>query len=175
MKKVKILSIILGLLFTFIIPTTVGAEGIFVSESSASFLTNYSNSSDLRVSTLKAFLEKHKSPLAPYSDDFIYYADLYDIDWRLVPAISGVESTFGKKIPANSYNAYGWAGGKYRFNSWEHSIEVVTKALREKYYDRGANTLSKINRIYCPPNPKWAGKVVFFMNKIEATPLYFDI
>ena len=61
---------------------------------------------DYRDYTLRKFLEKNSSPLTPYSPDFIKLADYYGLDWRLVPAISGVESTFGKHIPGNSYNAY---------------------------------------------------------------------
>ena len=69
---------------------------------------------DYRVFTLRKFFAQHKSSLTPYSEDFIKTADYYDLDYRMVPAISGVESTFGKRIPPNSYNAYGWAGGEYR-------------------------------------------------------------
>ena len=77
---------------------------------------------DPRVTQLKRFLESYGSPLAPFAKNFIDSADRYQIDWRLVPAITGVESTFGKRIPFNSFNAYGWANGVYFFNSWEQSI-----------------------------------------------------
>ncbi|OGM75104.1 hypothetical protein A3H19_01860 [Candidatus Woesebacteria bacterium RIFCSPLOWO2_12_FULL_39_9] len=130
---------------------------------------------DQRVVRLESFLESHNSPLASYAFEFVWYADLYDIDWRLVPAISGVESTFGKKIPRGSYNAYGWVNGKYRFESWESSIEIVSKTLREKYYDRGATSISQIARRYAPPSKTWAWKVRFFMEKIDSTPVEFDL
>lgn len=122
---------------------------------------------DERVRTLRAYFAKHKSPLEPYAYDFVYYADLYGLDWKLVPAITGVESTFGKRIPKNSYNAYGWANGAYTFTSWEHSIEHVTRTLKVKYYDRGLTTVPSIARVYAPPSTTWAGNVTFFMNKIE--------
>ena len=126
---------------------------------------------DPRVTKLHAYLEKNKSPLTDYADEFVKYADKYELDWRLLPAISGVESTFGKHIPFNSYNAYGWANGGYKFTSWEDSIEHVTMTLRTKYVDRGVDTLPEISRVYCPPNPLWWTKVKFFMDKIEATPV----
>jgi hypothetical protein len=78
-----------------------------------------------------------------------------------------VESTFGKQIPSYSYNAYGWNNGNFRFKSWEDSIEIVSKALREKYFDRGLNTPYKIGPVYAPPSKTWASKVSFFMQKIE--------
>jgi hypothetical protein len=124
---------------------------------------------DQRVTKLRAYLAKNNSPLVDYADEFVKYADKYELDWRLVVSISGVESTFGKHIPLNSYNAYGWANGGYKFTSWDNSIEHVTMSLRTKYIDRGYDTLPEISRIYCPPNPLWWTKVKFFMEKIEAT------
>jgi len=122
---------------------------------------------DSRAEKLKLFLESYGSPLADYAQDFVAAADKNEIDWKLVPAITGVESTFGKQIPYQSYNAYGWCNGDYRFESWEQSIEYVSKYLKEKYYDRGLDKPEKIAPIYAPPSSTWAGKVIYFMQKIE--------
>lgn len=123
---------------------------------------------DVRFQRLQLFLESHKSPLAPYAKLFVETADKYQLPfWQLVPAITGVESTFGKHIPLNSYNAYGWANGVYSFSSWEESIEVVTAALKQKYIDRGATTIVKIGAIYAPPSRTWAGKVNYFIQQID--------
>jgi len=121
---------------------------------------------DKREKALAYFLKKHNSPLANYAGEFVKAADIYGLDWKLVPAITGVESTFGKHIPYKSYNAYGWANGAYRFSSWEESIWHVNQVLKEKYADRGATTISQIGKIYAPPSPFWASKVSFFMDKI---------
>lgn len=130
---------------------------------------------DYRVYSLRKFLAKHNSPLTPYSLDLIKTADYYGLDYRMVPAISGVESTFGKRIPVNSYNAYGWAGGNYRFDSWPNSIKIVSKTLRENYINKGATSISKIARIYAPPSTTWGTKVKYFVTKIDILPLSFDI
>jgi hypothetical protein len=122
---------------------------------------------DTRIDKLEHYLASHNSPLASYAATFIAKADRYHLpDWRLVPAIAGVESTFGKAIPANSYNAYGWANGAFAFTSWEESIDIVTRTLKYKYYDRGVDTIEKIERIYAPPSSTWARNVRFFMKKI---------
>jgi len=123
---------------------------------------------DNRVEKLTAFLEKYDSPLSSYAPDFIEMADKYQIDWKLLPAITGVESTFGKQIPSGSYNAYGLNNGNYRFQSWENSIEIVSKALKEKYYNRGLDNPYKIGPVYAPPSSTWASKVSRFMNEIES-------
>ncbi|MBU0569369.1 glucosaminidase domain-containing protein [Patescibacteria group bacterium] len=130
---------------------------------------------DMRQVALKKYLEKHNSPLADHADEFIVAADKYDLDWRLVPAISGVESTFGKRIPYKSYNAYGWANGKHSFRSWEDSIEIVSKTLREKYYDNGTPNIAKIARRYAPPSNSWAWKVKWFMREIDSVPVQFSL
>jgi hypothetical protein len=124
---------------------------------------------------LKKYLEKMDSPLSDHSRTFIQAADRNSLDWRLVPAITGVESTFGKRIPPNSYNAYGWANGNYYFDSWEESIDVVSDTLKEKYVDRGATTIDEIARIYAPPSNTWSWKVKYFMNEIDTVPLTFTI
>lgn len=131
--------------------------------------------SDYRVITLKNFFDNYNSPLANYAADFVYWADYYDIDWRLVASISGVESTFGKRIPKGSFNAYGWNNGEYSFKSWEDSIEHVTKTLRVKYKDKGAVTIKQIAHRYAPPSSTWAWKVNYFMNKIDNTSLSFSL
>ena len=158
----------------FLLNTDSVAAQVSVAEASANLRANVSIA-DTRVDTLEKFLEKYNSPLAPYSEVFIDTADKYELDWRLIPAITGVESTFGKRIPSNSFNAYGWANGEYKFTSWEESIEIVGKALRTKYEDKGAVSINQIARRYAPPSSTWAGKVKFFMRKIEAYPLDFDL
>lgn len=130
---------------------------------------------DYRVYILRKFLSKYNSPLTPYSSEFIVMADYYGIDYRMVPAITGVESTFGKHIPVNSYNAYGWANGKYSFTSWPNSIQVVSQTLKYKYIDKGAVSISKIAKIYAPPSTTWGTKVQHFVSKIDTLPLSFDI
>src|SRR3990167_1538262 len=87
---------------------------------------------DDRADRLEEYLNSHNSPLAPYADVFVAKADKYELDWRLVAAISGVESTFGKRLPTNSYNAYGWNGGNFYFKDWEDGIDTVSKTLRVK-------------------------------------------
>lgn len=126
--------------------------------------------SDNRVLKLTYFFKSQNSPLGDYALDFVQIADKYGVDWRLVPAISGVESSFGKYIPASSYNAYGWNNGNYYFQNWPEGIETVTFALKENYIKRGANTVEKIAPSYAPPSRNWAWKVKYFMAQIKNSP-----
>ena len=122
---------------------------------------------DDRDEKIEKFLKFYNSPLAKYSNLIVSTADKYEIDWRLLVSISGVESTFGKRIPEGSFNAYGWNNGNYRFQSWEDSIEHVSRVLGEKYVQKGLDTPAKMARVYCPYSNTWAGKVTYFMKKLE--------
>lgn len=172
----KLIKLVLILIFAgFVFYKPISAQEL-VKESSAKLKGFYvSTNIDRRELVLKNFLKSHNSPLAGHAGDFVSAADNYGLDWRLVAAISGVESTFGKNMPKNSYNAYGWANGAYLFESWEDSIMVVSKALREKYIDKGATNVGQIARIYAPPSQTWAWKVRFFMRKIEPLPVEFAL
>lgn len=173
MKKL-IIYILITTTLLFLCTFCARAQG--VSDSSASLKTEAGEPGfDYRVENLRKFLEKYNSPLATYAEEFVTYADLNGLDYRLVPSISGVESTFGKYIPHNSYNAYGWANGDYNFTSWKDSIAHVSQTLKMSYIDKGAPTIAKIAKRYAPPSVTWAGKVKFFVKKIDSLPLNFDI
>ena len=126
---------------------------------------------DNRASVIEAYLKKYDSPLTPNAHTFVTSADKYDLDYRLLVAISGVESTFGKEIPPNSFNAWGWGiygDNRINFSSFDGAIETISKALREQYINKwNAGDVYQIGRIYAA-SPTWAQRVDYFMNKIQA-------
>ncbi len=119
-----------------------------------------------KVHALDKFLTRINSPLAPYARLFVEEASNNSLDYRLVAAIAGVESNFGKAVPYNSYNAWGWANGKHYFNNWNQAIKIVSKTLNEKYAKKGAITPYQINRYYAS-SKTWHIRVSYFMDKIE--------
>lgn len=126
--------------------------------------------SDFRAIKLARFFHRYNSPLEDYSETFVAEADKNQLDYRLLPAISGVESTFAKNYIPGSYNAYGWGGGVIYFKSWDEGIAQISQGLKTNYVDRGASDVEKISWIYCPPgNLSWAAKVRHFMEQIEQT------
>lgn len=164
-----IILFILTLIFTF------NAQGVSAqqraSASSAKItIAEKETKNDYRVKILKNFLTEQNSPLAPFAADFVRDADKYNLDWKLVAAISGVESTFGQQIPYNSYNGWGW--GVYgtnviRFASWNEGIDTISQGLRERYMDQwGGEDIYQIGRMYAS-SPAWAGHVEYYMNKIQ--------
>jgi hypothetical protein len=166
----KILTIIALTLLALATTTPVKADWPAVAGTSAtpSFASVVA---DTRATHLKTYLDSHDSPLANEAGFLIAEADRLNLDWKLVAAIAGAESTFGKRIPANSYNAWGWAiftgqnDGKH-FDSWKDGITTVSEGLKYKYVDKGAKTIEQIGRIYAA-SPRWATNVRFFLNAIE--------
>ena len=123
---------------------------------------------DPQAQILAKYLAKYNSPLEYHAQDFIDAAREYELDWRLVPAIAGVESTFGKFTPGG-FNGWGW--GVYGtqaiyFNSWREGIFTVSEGLREKYINRGLTNPYLMNRAYAA-SPKWGSKVTYFIEDIE--------
>lgn len=126
---------------------------------------------DWRITRLENVFSKYNPQLIPSADDFIRYADTYTLDWKLVAAISGVESTFCRHIPSGSYNCWGWGiptGSKSGtgFRSYTDGIETVSNGLRTKYIDKGLYTIEQIGSRYAA-SPTWAYKVRYFMNVID--------
>ncbi len=123
---------------------------------------------DKKATILAKYLAKFDSPLQYHAQDFIDAAEAYQLDWKMVPAIAGVESTFGKFIPGG-YNAWGW--GVYGtqaiyFSSWREGIFTIAKGLREGYLNKGLTEPYSINRVYAA-SPFWGGKVSYFMQDLE--------
>src|SRR5947207_1069606 len=70
---------------------------------------------DPRLPLLERFFESADAPAKAYSHIFLAEADHYDLDWRLLPSISFVESTGGKWAANN--NMFGWDCGRAVFAS----------------------------------------------------------
>lgn len=123
---------------------------------------------DERAKIIQAYLGKYNSPMQYHSQDFIDAADEYDLDWRYLVAIAGVESTFGKFIPGG-YNAWGW--GVYGtqaiyFKSWREGMFTVSAGLRKNYLNKGYTDPSSINRMYSTSSA-WGTHVNYFLQDMD--------
>lgn len=122
---------------------------------------------DKRAKILAEYFAKYNSPFEYHAQDFIDAADTYGVDWKLVPSISGVESTFGKRT--YGYNAWGWGiygDNRLNFNSWRNGIFTVTGGLKEGYIDKGLTDPYSMNKKYAA-STAWGWKVDFFMKDLE--------
>jgi hypothetical protein len=76
---------------------------------------------DPRFAVLRAFFSKSDCPARHYADVFLDAADRYELDWRLLPSLSYIESTGGKAARHN--NLFGW--GDARFSTPTAGIHAV--------------------------------------------------
>jgi len=126
---------------------------------------------DARPVIIDQYLEKYRSPLAPYADFLFQMSEKYGLDYRLMVAIAQCESNLCKKAPPGSYNCWGFENGATQFLSWEQAIEQVAKTLKEDYIDQGLTTPEEIMTKYAPPSVEkggpWANCVKQFFQELE--------
>ncbi|OGH12725.1 MAG: hypothetical protein A2776_00340 [Candidatus Levybacteria bacterium RIFCSPHIGHO2_01_FULL_40_10] len=122
---------------------------------------------DKKIRAVENIFKKYDSPLVDEASNYVKYAEEYGVDWRLLPAIAGLESSFGKHLMPGSHNAYGWGGGHIYFESWEEGIMKINKAIRANYMDKwGAKDVWSIGPIYAE-SPTWSVRVNYFMEQIN--------
>jgi len=160
--------------------STIGSQ-IFISPppSEDNVLGESTVTPEARPIILRKFLESYHSPLTKYSDFILEVSEKYQLDWRLLTAISGAESTFAQKIIEGCNNAWGWgihSRGTLCFDSWEEGIRTVAKGLREKFLNDGLNTVDEIMARYAPLSldngGSWGYAVRYFMGQLETANYY---
>lgn len=117
-----------------------------------------------KVNSVKSYLSQRNSPLASKAKFLVQSAKYFGIDYRLVAAISIIESSGGIHT-YRPYNAWGWGGAEaaFTFKNWEEAIVTVSRGLGG-YYARGADTPREIAPTYNPHTPnEWSSKVTHVM------------
>jgi hypothetical protein len=82
---------------------------------------------DRRLAFLRAFFSQGDCPAAKLSPIFLEAADMYALDWRLLPSLSFVETSGGKA--ARNNNLFGWDSGRAAFSSAAAGIRSVASYL----------------------------------------------
>ncbi len=100
------------------------------------------------------YLSSKRSPIEGRGAAFLRSGIMFRVDPRLVVAIAGQESTFGRNLNVGAFNAWGWMhhGNNSPFNSWEAGIYWVTRGLRKSYLDASVvkvPTISGFVHKYC--------------------------
>jgi hypothetical protein len=123
---------------------------------------------DPRAVQMRVVLAKYNSPMIGLEDVLIKTAEKYGLDWTLMAAIAGTESSFAKRMPHNCNNPYGWGiygDNKICFKTLEESIEGVASGLAKKY---NISSIESIARTYNKVSTDgWISHTKFFMNKIK--------
>lgn len=120
----------------------------------------------IKLNVIREVLKVKQSPLLNDAAFFISVCLEYEIDCYLLPSISGLESSFGKKLVPGSHNPFGWGGGYIKFDSWQESFDSVAREIKNIYYDRGATTINEIAPIYAESD-NWAPRVSNIYEQFE--------
>ena len=127
---------------------------------------------DIRILALNLFLKKYNSPLIDYSEDLIRQADLWGIDYSLIPAIAMQESGGCKYIPPESYNCWGFGiyGSKVtKFPSYKDAIMKIAQVIKEAYIKEGLTNPTLLEDRWAPQSRgQWSYSVTLYMSKIHS-------
>ncbi|MBN2100425.1 hypothetical protein JW710_00820 [Candidatus Dojkabacteria bacterium] len=116
---------------------------------------------EAKAQRVRNFYARWNSPMAANAYYIVEVSDLFGLDYRLLPAISIVESSGGIHC-FRSYNPFGW--GQRGFNSFNEAIYTVGYGLR---YGYGTSNPYAIAPTYNPVTPDaWGAKVNALMNQI---------
>jgi hypothetical protein len=120
---------------------------------------------DPRLSRLQKFFADRHCPLRDSAKDFLVAADQNELDWRLLPSISIIESSGGKDYRNN--NVFGWDSCKEKFSSVRAGIHYVAKQLGKSNRYRDKDTNRKL-QIY-NPLPEYPQRVRAVMRAISSS------
>ncbi len=117
---------------------------------------------DPRITRLEAFFQSYHCPAPLHTEEYVRAADIYGLDYRLLPAVSIRETQCGK-TERRRHNHWGFH--QDNFPSIEAGIEFLAKRLTRHPLYRG-KTLEGILFTY-NPLPAYPGEVKRIMLQIE--------
>ena len=97
---------------------------------------------DPRSARLEAFFKAYDCPAPLHVNEYLRAADSHDLDYRILPAISLVESTCGAFEKMN--NRWGWDSAQSGFPSVPAGIEFITAQLAENPHYKGKTLEQKL-------------------------------
>jgi hypothetical protein len=118
---------------------------------------------DQRIFRLEAFFKAYNCPEPLHVDDYLRAADAYQIDYRMLPAISLIETTCGSFERLN--NHWGWDSAQTGFASVEEGIHFIASQLAENPYYKD-KTLEQKLWMY-NPDAQYVTQVRRLMRQIQ--------
>src|SRR5579872_5500933 len=119
---------------------------------------------DSRAFKLTSFFKAHQCPQPYHAEDYVHAADMYSVDYRLLPAVSVRESTCGVYQRGNNF--WGWDSARTGFESVTRGIHFILRQLAWGRYYRGKSLDEKIH-VY-NPNPQYVREVRELMRQIDS-------
>jgi hypothetical protein len=121
------------------------------------------STADPRGARLEAFFKAYDCPAPLHVNEYLRAADSHALDYRILPAISLVESTCGAFQKMN--NRWGWASAQSGFPSVPAGIEYITGQLADNPNYKGKSLQEKL--FTYNPYPQYVRQVEQLMHQIE--------
>jgi len=118
---------------------------------------------DQRHERLEAFFQSFGCPTPHHVKEYVGTADNFAIDYRMLPAISVLESTCGVHQRLN--NRWGWDSARKGFASFRAGLEYIARQLSEGRYYKGKTLEEKVYMYN--PKPEYVVQVKKLMRKID--------
>jgi len=118
--------------------------------------------SDPRIARLEAFFDSYSCPSPRHVAEYLRVADIYGLDYRILPALSVRESTCGQYQQMN--NRWGWDNARSGFGSIPAGIEFIAQQLAEAPRYKGKSLDQKLWTYN--PLAAYPGEIKKLMQKI---------
>jgi hypothetical protein len=122
---------------------------------------------DPRMSQLRAFFDRYHCLVSDLAREFLVAADENDLDWRLLPSISLIESGGGKAMANN--NLLGWGSADKHFPSVRAAIHTVASRLANSKLYRDKDLEGILNTYN--PRPEYSYRVRSVMRQLGTAEL----
>jgi hypothetical protein len=117
---------------------------------------------DPRLRLIQQYFADRDCPLRDSAADFLIAADQNELDWRLLPSISMIESSGGKDYRNN--NVFGWDSCREVFPSVQAGIHFVASKLAKSRLYKDKNLDQKLSTYN--PQPDYLGRVKAVMRAL---------
>ncbi len=120
-----------------------------------------------QTNKLEVLLQRYNSPFAGLGYIIVHRAYECGGDYRLLSAIAGNESGFGR-IPYKLYNPFGYLNDT-QYSSWEEALYILSCEISQKHLAPCNNDPACVVVRYGGSDtnkPKWVSNITWFMGQL---------
>ena len=132
----------------------------------------HADNETIEAAQMHEVLEKYHSPMSRHETVLIDTAKQYGLDWTLLAAIAGTESSFGLYMPGNCINPYGWGiygDNEICFKSFDDAAAGLAAGLSAGYNTTSVRTIAyTYNHV---STGGWLAHTESFMDQIKNAPV----
>lgn len=120
-----------------------------------------------KAAKIEALFARYNSPMTGLGRLIINRATECGGDYKIVVAIAGNESGFGR-VPYKLYNPFGYLDG-VQYANWEDAVNQISCKIAKGFLKPCNNDLTCIIRTYGGDDtdkPKWISNITYFMSQL---------